>query len=127
MDHAHVLAELEAVRDPCSVMNRLNLNIVEMGLVREIRVDGDEVQVDLLLTDPTCVYFFEIARQIKDRLARLPGVRNVEVRSTTDVLWMPDRMNEETRTRIRRRREERARELGVSPRGAALGAPSPAS
>ena len=44
-----VKAALRRVKDP-----ELNLNIVDLGLVYEISVDGAEVQVDMTLTSPGC-------------------------------------------------------------------------
>jgi metal-sulfur cluster biosynthetic enzyme len=109
---------LADVRDPCSLMNRTNLDIVEMGLVEDVGIDGGGVTVTLLLTDPTCIFFFEIARQIKERLSGLPGVESVEVVSLSDRLWEPDRIAPAARERLRIARERRARQLGVRPRGA---------
>ena len=42
-------AETLQVKDP-----ELNLNIVDLGLVYEITVDGSDVQVDMTLTSPGC-------------------------------------------------------------------------
>ena len=40
---------LRKVKDP-----ELNLNIVDLGLVYEISVDGSDVQIDMTLTSPGC-------------------------------------------------------------------------
>ncbi len=113
---------LQDVRDPCSVMNRTNLDIVEMGLVEDVQVDGGHVTVTLLLTDPTCIFFFEIARHIEDRVRDVDGVESVAVASLSDRLWSPDRIAPATRKRLSAAREARARRLGVRPRGAAASA-----
>ena len=47
--------KLDNVIDPCSEANGSNLSIVEMGLVDEIQLDGNEVTVDMLLTSPHCM------------------------------------------------------------------------
>jgi metal-sulfur cluster biosynthetic enzyme len=99
-------------------MNRTNLDIVEMGLVEDVQVDGGRVTVTLLLTDPTCIFFFEIARHIEDRVRAVDGVESVEVASLSDRLWSPDRIAPATRKRLAAAREERAARLGVRPRGA---------
>ena len=96
---------LDAVLDPCSEMNRTNLSITEMGMVREVEVDGDAVRVKLLLTEPTCIYFFEISRQIRETLAGLPGIDSVEVESMSDTLWTPDLMTPHARRRLEERRK----------------------
>ena len=40
---------LRRVKDP-----ELNLNIIDLGLVYDIRVDGANVQIDMSLTSPGC-------------------------------------------------------------------------
>jgi metal-sulfur cluster biosynthetic enzyme len=95
---------LKRVYDPCSVLNGTHLNIVEMGLIREVQQHGNTLQVRLLLTDPSCIYTFEIARMVKEELLLLPGVQNVEVESTSDTLWTQERMLPETRERLHQRR-----------------------
>src|SRR4051794_37626625 len=90
--HGDIYRALERVFDTCSVFNRTNLNIVEMGLVRGVEREGDLVKVRLLLSDPMCVYFFEIVQRIEEELKALPGVERVEVENTTDELWTPDRI-----------------------------------
>jgi metal-sulfur cluster biosynthetic enzyme len=111
IDEARVYAALEDVYDTCSLFNRTNLNIVEMGLVREIKQQGGTIHVRLLLTDPMCVYFFEIAQQIERVLKTLPGVERVDIESTADTLWEPDRMAPAARERLARLREERLAQL----------------
>lgn len=110
-NEATVYRALEEVYDTCSLFNRTNLNIVEMGLVREIKQREGTVHVRLLLTDPMCVYFFEIAQQVESVLKRLPGVERVDIESTTDTLWEPDRMAPAARERLARLREERLAQL----------------
>jgi predicted signal transduction protein with EAL and GGDEF domain len=46
--HAQIYEALSAVYDTCSLFNRTNLNIVEMGLVHDVEQDGDTVRVRLL-------------------------------------------------------------------------------
>jgi metal-sulfur cluster biosynthetic enzyme len=110
-NEAAVYRALEEVYDTCSLFNRTNLNIVEMGLVREIKQREGTVHVRLLLTDPMCVYFFEIAQQIERVLKTLPGVERVDIESTADTLWEPDRMAPAARERLARLREERLAQL----------------
>ena len=40
---------LRKVKDP-----ELNLNIIDLGLVYDIAVDGSDVQIDMTLTSPGC-------------------------------------------------------------------------
>jgi metal-sulfur cluster biosynthetic enzyme len=60
-----IWAALARIIDPCSRFNGTCLDLVEMGLVREVLIDGGTVHVRLLLTDPSCVFTFEIIREIR--------------------------------------------------------------
>jgi metal-sulfur cluster biosynthetic enzyme len=106
------------VGDPCSAMNRTDLTLEDMGLIDRVHRDDDgHVTVDLLLTEPTCLYYFHMARDIEEALAGVPGVSGVTVNSVTDRLWEPDRMRPEARLRTEQMRRRRAERLGIRPAG----------
>lgn len=105
---------LSTVYDTCSLFNGTRLDIVEMGLVHEVELEGGAVRVRLLLTDPMCAYLFEMRSQIIDALSRLPGVESVEVEPVAGKLWWPERMATEARGRLETIRRERLEKLGLS-------------
>lgn len=89
-----IRARLHRVVEPCSIAMRRPVNIVQMGLIDDIQLDGDVAQITLCLTDTACVHFGGMQRGIADALADLPGVARVEVIQATDKLWDPDRYDE---------------------------------
>ncbi|HEX6536361.1 MAG TPA: metal-sulfur cluster assembly factor [Gemmatimonadaceae bacterium] len=82
-----VKASLRRVKDP-----ELNLNIVDLGLVYGISVDGDRVNVDMSLTSPGCPSGPEIMTNAEQQLRTLPGVGDVVVNLVWTPLWSPDRI-----------------------------------
>ena len=62
---------LRKVKDP-----ELNLNIVDLGLVYEISVDGSDVQIDMTLTSPGCPAGPEIMGDVERTVKAMPGVGN---------------------------------------------------
>ncbi|MDQ3893896.1 MAG: iron-sulfur cluster assembly protein, partial [Actinomycetota bacterium] len=78
---------LATVHDTCSLFNATRLNIVEMGLVHDVEQKGSTVRVRLLLTDPMCLYLFEMRAQIQAAVGSLPGVDSVEVEPVAGELW----------------------------------------
>jgi metal-sulfur cluster biosynthetic enzyme len=105
---------LSTVYDTCSVFNGTNLDIVEMGLVHDVEQEGGSVRVRLLLSDPMCVYLFEMRSQIVNALEALPGVEVVEVEPVAGELWWPERMTPAARKRLERVRRLRLRRLGLT-------------
>jgi metal-sulfur cluster biosynthetic enzyme len=105
---------LATVYDTCSIFNGTRLDIVEMGLVHDVEQDDGKVKVWLLLTDPMCLYLFEMRSQIVEALSALPGVEAVDVEPVAGQLWWPERMTPAARERLERRRSARLEQLGLS-------------
>jgi metal-sulfur cluster biosynthetic enzyme len=116
---SEIYRALATVHDTCSVFNGTNLDIVEMGLVHDVEQDGGTIRVRLLLTDPMCLYLFEMRAQIMAVLEPLPGVEAVEVEPVAGKLWWPERMSPAARDRLARLRAARRERLGISARAAA--------
>jgi metal-sulfur cluster biosynthetic enzyme len=110
-----IYAALANVYDTCSLFNGTQLDIVEMGLVHDVAVEGGAVRVRLLLTDPMCAYLFEMRSQIIEALSGLPGVESVEVEPVAGKLWWPERMAPEARRRLDTLRRQRLEKLGLTP------------
>ncbi len=84
---AQVKAALRRVKDP-----ELNLNIVDLGLVYAIAVDGANVCVDLSLTSPGCPSGPEIMYGAEEELRARPGVDDVAINLVWTPLWSPERI-----------------------------------
>ena len=80
------------VKDP-----ELNLNIVDLGLVYDIAVDGGDVQIDMTLTSPGCPAGPQIMGDIERAVKALPGVANVNLNLVWDPFWTPDKIEPRVR------------------------------
>src|SRR5262252_3455434 len=83
---------LRKVKDP-----ELNLNIVDLGLIYDIMVDGSEVQVDMTLTSPGCPAGPQIMGDVERVLKALPGVTNVAINLVWQPFWTPDKIEPRVR------------------------------
>jgi metal-sulfur cluster biosynthetic enzyme len=83
---------LRRVKDP-----ELNLNILDLGLVYAIRVDGNAVSVDMTLTSPGCPSGPEIMSDAERHLQALPGVGSVTVNLVWSPFWSPERIEPRVR------------------------------
>jgi len=79
-----VLDALRGIEDP-----DLHKDIVSLGFVRDLRVEGGRVAFTIQLTTPACPVKGEMERQARARVAALPGVSEVEVRMTSSVPQAP--------------------------------------
>jgi metal-sulfur cluster biosynthetic enzyme len=107
-----VEAELEQVIDPCSCMTATPVSITDLGLVRTVAQHGDTISVHLCMTDPMCLYFVDIATEIKRRVAELGWEGEVAVVWDTDADWEPAMM---TPAGHEARRPARERLLQIQP------------
>lgn len=98
-----VIGQLEEVLDPCSCMTEHPVNIVDLGLVEAVEIDGDSVEIELLPTTPMCMYMTQIMDEVEDEVSKLDRVGAVTVTQNVEDLWRPDRMDEE----LQQAREER--------------------
>lgn len=83
---------LRRVKDP-----ELNLNILDLGLVYAIRLDGNAVAVDMTLTSPGCPSGPEIMTDAERHLKALPGVGEVTVNLVWSPFWGPERIEPRVR------------------------------
>lgn len=75
-----VLDALRTVQEP-----ELGRDLVSLGMIRDIQIDGDRVEFTLILTTPACPLIMEIQEQCEEAVRRLPGVREVSINLSADV------------------------------------------
>ncbi len=75
-----VLAALRSVQDP-----DLHRDIVALGFVRNLKIDGGRVAFDVNLTTPACPVKEKMKGEAQEAVRRLPGVSEVKVTMTAEV------------------------------------------
>lgn len=85
-----ILESLEQVIDP-----ELGIDIVNLGLIYEIRFNGEigETQIDMTLTTMGCPLADLLTDQIHDSMSDVPEVSKVEVRLVWYPAWTVDKMS----------------------------------
>lgn len=83
---------LRRVKDP-----DLQLNIMDLGLVYGIAVDGSTVKVDMTLTSPGCPSGPEIMTNAEKEIMSMPGVEKVEMNLVWMPFWTPEKMEPRVR------------------------------
>jgi len=94
IDKDHIIENLREVYDP----EMLSLNIYDLGLIYDIKIDEDEswVEITHTLTSAFCPFAEEIVNSIKNA-GYVEGVRVVEVITTFEPPFTIDSVSEETK------------------------------
>jgi metal-sulfur cluster biosynthetic enzyme len=87
----NVFEALRQVEDP-----ELGMDIVDLGLVYDVEVEGDKVRVVHSLTSMGCPAGPMIQEDIYRAVTEL-GVQDVEVELTWDPPWTPDKMSDDAK------------------------------
>ena len=87
-----VLEALRQVEDP-----ELGMDIVDLGLLYEVEVEGPKVKVLYSLTSMGCPAGPLIAGDIERVAREVPGVEEVDLELTFDPPWTPDRMSDDAK------------------------------
>lgn len=83
---------LRRVKDP-----EIGLNIVDLGLVYEILLDGADVTVEMSLTSPGCPAGPQILHDVEEQVRSVPGVGAVAVNLVWSPPWTPERIEPRVR------------------------------
>jgi metal-sulfur cluster biosynthetic enzyme len=87
-----VFEALRAVEDP-----ELGMDIVELGLLYDVQVDGPKVKVIHTLTSMGCPVGPMIQENVDQVVRAMPEVEDVEVELTWDPPWSPEKMSDDAK------------------------------
>ena len=79
---------LRTVKDP-----ELHLDLVVLGLIYDMKIDGGRVEVTMSLTSPTCPVAGELLNQAREAVEGVEGVESAEVELTFSPPWTAERIN----------------------------------
>lgn len=90
-----VMAALRDCYDPCC--RDRQISVVDMGLIEEVRVNGSNVHIDMLLTTGWCPFVANLFHMMEERVKQCGGVESVKVQVLWDPVWTMDRLSESAR------------------------------
>jgi len=83
-----IIEALRPVVDP-----EIGISVVDMGMIRELIIEGDTVDVKMVLTVPSCPLAGLIKQQVQQAAVAVPGVKEATV-TLLDERWDPSWMSE---------------------------------
>jgi metal-sulfur cluster biosynthetic enzyme len=87
-----VIEAMRQVEDP-----ELGMDIVDLGLLYDVEIEGPKVKVIHSLTSMGCPAGPMIQEDIHNTAASLPGVEEVEVELTWSPPWTPELMSDDAK------------------------------
>ena len=73
------------------------INIVDLGLIYGIKINGGNVWIKMTLTSPMCPLAGFIAEDVKTKVQAIPGVKKTSVEIVWKPQWSPERISKEAR------------------------------
>jgi FeS assembly SUF system protein len=93
---ADIISALKSVYDP-----EIPADIYELGLIYKVDIEDDRtVKIVMTLTAPACPVAGEMPLWVKNAVAAVEGVMDVEVEMTFDPPWTAERMSEEAQVAL---------------------------
>lgn len=90
-----VLKTLEEVYDP-----ELHVDIVTLGLIYDIKIKQEDVEILMTFTFPGCPYGPNIVSEVEEILKENLKAKKVDVALTFNPPWTPDKMDKDVKAAL---------------------------
>ena len=90
-----ILNALRECYDP-----EIPVNLVDLGLIYDIKIIDDWVGVKMTLTSPGCGMSGMISQNVRNRVLKVPGVKDADVRIVWEPAWSAARMSAEAKKKL---------------------------
>jgi len=78
----------------------LHINIVDLGLVYDVREEGGVAEVEMTLTSPGCPLASVIDKDVKEVVMKIPGIKKVTLELVWDPPWTSEMMSDEAKAEL---------------------------
>lgn len=93
---SEILRVIKSIYDP-----EIPVNIYDLGLIYEIDVkDDNSVRIEMTLTSPNCPVAESLPIEVKEKVALIKGVKDVELNLVFEPPWDKDMMSEEAQLEL---------------------------
>ncbi len=76
------------------------VNLVDLGLIYDVKIIDDWVGIKMTLTSPGCGMSGIISQNVRNRVLKVPGVKDADVRIVWQPAWSPALMSTEARQKL---------------------------
>ncbi|MFA4906787.1 MAG: metal-sulfur cluster assembly factor, partial [archaeon] len=78
----------------------LGFSIVDLGLIYEVKIEGEKVRVKMTLTSPACPIGPQLLANAKGMVEEIEGVKEAEVELVFSPPWEPSMAKGEARAAL---------------------------
>ena len=90
-----IIENIKKVFDP-----EIPVNIYELGLIYEIKIDEGDVEVIMTLTSPFCPVAGSLPKEVAARVSEVEGVKKANVELVFEPPWTMDLMSNEAKLEL---------------------------
>ncbi len=84
-----IIDEIKKIYDP-----ELPVNIYELGLIYDIKVNGSKAEIKMTLTTPNCPVAESLPKEVKEGAMQVEGIEDVNLELVWDPPWNKDMMSD---------------------------------
>ena len=84
-----IIDEIKKIYDP-----ELPVNIYELGLIYDIKVNGSKAEIKMTLTTPNCPVAESLPKEVKEGAMQVEGIDDVNLELVWDPPWNKDMMSD---------------------------------
>ena len=84
-----IIEEIRKIYDP-----ELPVNIYELGLIYDIKVEGRKAEIKMTLTTPNCPVAESLPKEVKEGAMQVEGIDDVDLQLVWDPPWTKDMMSD---------------------------------
>ena len=84
-----IIEEIKKIYDP-----EIPVNIYELGLIYDVKVENDTAKIKMTLTSPNCPVAESLPEDVKDSAMQVEGIDKVDLDLVWDPPWEKSMMSE---------------------------------
>ena len=84
-----IIEEIRKIYDP-----EIPVNIYELGLIYDVKVNDNKAKIIMTLTTPNCPVAESLPQEVKDTVMQVDGIEEVDLDLVFEPPWNKDMMSE---------------------------------
>tara|TARA_B100001094_G_C17823049_1_gene619485 strand:+ start:58 stop:354 length:297 start_codon:yes stop_codon:yes gene_type:complete len=84
-----IITEIRKIYDP-----EIPVNIYELGLIYDVKVNNDKAKIIMTLTTPNCPVAESLPKEVKDTAMQVEGIEEVDLDLVFEPPWDKSMMSE---------------------------------